>query len=77
MGCPVPFVSNLLLLSALSVSLSSTRGQPKRPSISVGLRGGIQEDKVEASFKNGVLTVTLPKSEDARPNVRRIAVNSN
>jgi HSP20 family protein len=38
---------------------------------------GVQEDKAEASFKNGVLTVTLPKSEDARQNVHRIAINSN
>ena len=38
---------------------------------------GVQEDKAEASFRNGVLTVTLPKSEDARQNVRRIAINSN
>jgi HSP20 family protein len=38
---------------------------------------GVQEDKAEATFKNGVLTVTLPKSEDARQSVRRIAINSN
>ena len=38
---------------------------------------GVQEDKAEASFKNGVLTVTLPKSEDARESVRRIAINGN
>jgi HSP20 family protein len=38
---------------------------------------GVQEDKVEASFKNGVLTVTLPKSEEARQNVRRISINTN
>jgi HSP20 family protein len=37
---------------------------------------GVQEDKAEASFKNGVLTVTLPKSEEARQNVKRIAINS-
>lgn len=37
---------------------------------------GVQEDKVEANFRNGVLTVTLPKSEEARQNVRRIAINS-
>jgi HSP20 family protein len=36
---------------------------------------GVQEDKVEANFKNGVLTVTLPKSEDARPRAKRIAIN--
>lgn len=36
---------------------------------------GVQQDKVEASFRNGVLTITLPKSEEARQSVRRIAIN--
>ena len=35
----------------------------------------VDQDKVAASFKNGVLTVTLPKSPDAQQNVRRIAIN--
>lgn len=35
----------------------------------------VAEDKVKASFKNGVLTVTLPKSADARQKVKRIAIN--
>jgi HSP20 family protein len=35
----------------------------------------VEEDKVAASFKNGVLTVTLPKSERARQGVKRIAIN--
>jgi HSP20 family protein len=35
----------------------------------------IEHDKVLASFKNGVLTVTLPKSSDARQSVKRIAIN--
>lgn len=35
----------------------------------------VEEDKVSASFKNGVLTVTLPKRAGARPSVKRIAVN--
>jgi HSP20 family protein len=35
----------------------------------------IEEDKVSASFKNGVLTVTLPKSAKAQQNVKRIPVN--
>ncbi len=35
----------------------------------------IEEDKVSASFKNGVLTVTLPKSATAQPKAKRIAIN--
>jgi HSP20 family protein len=36
----------------------------------------IDKDNVEAEFKNGVLTVTLPKLEDAQPISRRITVNA-
>jgi HSP20 family protein len=36
---------------------------------------GIDEEKVSASFKNGVLQVTLPRSAEAKSNVRRIAIN--
>jgi HSP20 family protein len=36
----------------------------------------VEEDKVSAAFKNGVLTITVPKSADAK-NVRRIAINRN
>jgi HSP20 family protein len=35
----------------------------------------VEEDKIDASFRNGVLTVTLPKSAESRSEVRRIAVN--
>ena len=35
----------------------------------------VEEDKVSASFKNGVLTVTLPKSAKTQQNVKRIAIN--
>jgi HSP20 family protein len=37
----------------------------------------IDEDKVSASFHNEVLTVTLPKTDQAQREVRRIAINSN
>jgi HSP20 family protein len=36
----------------------------------------VKEDKVDAHFKNGVLTVTLPKTEKAQSQVKRIAVKS-
>jgi HSP20 family protein len=35
----------------------------------------IEQDQVAATFKNGVLTVTLPKSPAARQKVKRIAIN--
>jgi HSP20 family protein len=38
---------------------------------------GVEEDKAQAGFKNGVLTVTLPKSEQSTRNVKRIAINTN
>lgn len=38
---------------------------------------GVEEDKAQADFKNGVLTVTLPKSEQSNRNVKRIAINAN
>jgi HSP20 family protein len=37
---------------------------------------GIEEDKVSAAFRNGVLTVTMPKTAGARSQVKRIAINA-
>ncbi|PSJ56257.1 Hsp20/alpha crystallin family protein [Pseudaminobacter soli (ex Li et al. 2025)] len=34
----------------------------------------VEEDKVAATFKNGVLTVTLPKTEKAQASAKRIAI---
>jgi HSP20 family protein len=42
----------------------------------IPLAWDVEEDKIDASFKNGVLTVTMPKSAQASPPVRRIVVNS-
>ncbi|EUB99943.1 heat shock protein Hsp20 [Rhizobium sp. CF080] len=36
----------------------------------------VEQDKVEASFRNGVLTVTLPMTEKAQTQVKRIAIKS-
>jgi HSP20 family protein len=36
----------------------------------------VEEDKVEATFKNGLLKVTLPKSERAQARARRITINA-
>jgi len=37
---------------------------------------GVDAEKVEAEFKRGVLTVTLPKTEEAKAKVKRIEVKS-
>ena len=41
----------------------------------IPLRDEIDDDKVSASFKNGVLTIVLPKTEKAQARSRRIAIN--
>ena len=40
----------------------------------LSLPAKIKVDKVEASFKNGVLTITLPKLEESRPKGKRIKI---
>lgn len=39
-------------------------------------REPIAEEGLEATYKNGVLTVTLPKPEEARPQVRSIPIET-
>lgn len=41
----------------------------------IPLGSEIEEDKVEARFRNGVLTLVLPKSAKAQSRVKRIAIN--
>jgi HSP20 family protein len=36
--------------------------------------GAVEEDKVAAEYKNGVLTVTLPKAETAKDKARKIPI---
>ncbi|SLN37188.1 Spore protein SP21 [Roseovarius litorisediminis] len=42
----------------------------------VPLPAGIDPDKAEATYKNGVLTVSLPKTEEALANIKRIPVKA-
>ena len=41
----------------------------------IALGTEVAEDKVDARFKNGVLTITLPKTERAQSRTKRIAIN--
>jgi len=36
---------------------------------------GVDEDQVKASFRNGLLTITAPKSAHGRASVKRIPIN--
>ncbi|MDH3346364.1 MAG: Hsp20/alpha crystallin family protein, partial [Kiritimatiellaceae bacterium] len=40
------------------------------------LQTAIDRDKVKAKFKRGVLTLTLPKTEQARTESRRIPIST-
>jgi len=59
------------------VSHASPRDEPSFPFERQISLEGVEEDKAQADFKNGVLTVTLPKSEQSTRNVKRIAINTN
>jgi HSP20 family protein len=41
----------------------------------IALGTEVEEDKIEARFKNGVLTITMPKTERAQSKAKRIAIN--
>ena len=42
---------------------------------SFGVPDGVDADNIEAHFKNGVLTVTLPKRPEAQKSEKKIAIN--
>jgi len=41
---------------------------------SFGIPDGVDADKIAASFKKGVLTITLPKTPEAKKQEKKIAV---
>jgi HSP20 family protein len=41
---------------------------------SIAVPATVDEAKIEAAFKKGVLTITLPKAPEAQPQTKRIAV---
>lgn len=57
-----------LELKERTLSLSSTRGQ-RTLRRAFTLPASVDTEKAQASYRNGVLTVVLPKREDARARV--------
>lgn len=42
---------------------------------SIRLPGEVKEDKIDAAFKDGILTITLPKTEETKKHIAHIKVH--
>ena len=72
----IEVVDGYLTINA-SHKTPAAEGKPEQSfsfSRSVNLNDAVQADKVSAAYENGVLTVTLPKREEAKPKKVTIAV---
>jgi Molecular chaperone (small heat shock protein) len=72
----VEVVEDYLTISATRKT-PATDGQPEQSfslSRSVNIPDEVQADKVSATYENGILTVTLPKREEAKPRKISVAV---
>ena len=68
----VEVVDGYLNLSATRKAKEDNHEVARELNRSIALPAEVAADKVAAAYENGVLTVTLPKKEEAKP--RRIAV---
>lgn len=74
----VEMVEDYLTISGTRKSGKKDNGQGEESfsfSRSVTIPEHVQADKVSASYENGVLTVTLPKREEAKPRKVQVTVN--
>ncbi len=71
----VEVVDDYLTVTAVRKVKEGEREESFSFSRSIAIPESVQSDKVVARYENGVLTVTLPKKEEAKP--RKIAVSVN
>ncbi|OAM88498.1 Hsp20/alpha crystallin family protein [Termitidicoccus mucosus] len=71
----VEIVDGYLNISATRKTEGEDGGETFSISRSLSLPDSVEEDKVTATSENGVLTVTLPKKEEAKP--RKVAISVN
>jgi HSP20 family protein len=73
----VEMVEDYLTISGARKSAEKENSQGEQSfsfSRSVTIPEHVQADKVSASYENGVLTVTLPKREEAKPKKVQVAI---
>lgn len=71
----VEMVDDYLTISATRKAAAEGKGEESFSfSRSVSIADEVQADKVSAAYENGVLTVTLPKREEAKPKKISVAV---
>jgi HSP20 family protein len=71
----VEMVEGSLNISATRKQKTDRNEETLSYSRSISVPGVVQADKVSASYENGVLQVTLPKREEAKPKKVSVAVN--
>ncbi len=71
----VEMVEGYLTINAARKEKQGDREESQSFSRSLSIPEEVQEDKVSALYENGVLTVTLPKREEAKPRKITVAVN--
>jgi HSP20 family protein len=73
----VEMVEDYLTISGTRKTPAKNNGEAEQSfsfSRSVTIPEQVQSDKVSASYENGVLTVTLPKREEAKPKKVTVAI---
>lgn len=71
----VEMVEGYLTITAARKQKEGEQEQSYSFSRSVSIPEEVQADKVAAAYENGVLTVTLPKREEAKPRKITVAVS--
>jgi HSP20 family protein len=73
----VEWVDGALNITATRKTPATAEGQPEQKTTlnrSVRVEDEVQADHVVAAYENGILTVTLPKREEAKPKKITVAV---
>jgi len=68
----VETVDDTLTITATRKAKEAESAEAAALSRSINIPESVQSDKVTAAYENGVLTVTLPKKEEAKP--RKVSV---